>query len=314
MNERRVGVFGATSLVGQFLLPLLCQAGWRVLAFSRHPVREPMACVEWRLIFPHPNPLPGGEGIKEDALSKRREAKDTVSLPQDVRGIEYWICVAPIWVLPDYFELLKSYGARRVVVLSSTSRFTKGDSTDREEQAVAQRLAESEARMQAWAAENGIEYVILRPTLIYGRGRDKNISEIARFIRRFRFFPLFGRATGLRQPVHAEDVAAASLAALETQGVSSRAYNLSGGETLPYREMVNRIFAALGYRPALFSVPLWLFAVAVKALRVFPRYRHWSLAMAERMNRDLVFDHAEAARDLGYSPRPFRLAAEDLPP
>jgi hypothetical protein len=43
------------------------------------------------------------------------------------------------------------------------------------------------------------------------------------------------------------------------------------------------------------------------------RYRQWSIAMAERMNRDLVFDHADAARDLGFKPSGFALAAEDLP-
>jgi hypothetical protein len=46
---------------------------------------------------------------------------------------------------------------------------------------------------------------------------------------------------------------------------------------------------------------------------LLPRYRHWSAAMAERMNRDLVFDHAEATHDLNFSPRPFQLMAEDLP-
>lgn len=35
--------------------------------------------------------------------------------------------------------------------------------------------------------------------------------------------------------------------------------------------------------------------------------------MAERMNRDLVIDHADAVRDLGFKPRGFALAAEDLP-
>ena len=96
--------------------------------------------------------------------------------------------------------MLERYGACRVVALSSTSRFTKDDSSDPEEQAIALRLADAEARVQAWAASHGVEWVILRPTLIYGLGRDKNIAEIARFIRRFGFFPLFGKAKGLRQP------------------------------------------------------------------------------------------------------------------
>jgi nucleoside-diphosphate-sugar epimerase len=227
--------------------------------------------------------------------------------------ISHWICVAPIWVLPDYFALIEASGARRLVALSSTSRFTKVGSGDAAENATAAKLIEGEARVQAWAESRGIEWVVLRPTLIYGLGWDKNISEMACFIRRIGFFPLLGRAQGQRQPVHAEDVASACLAALQATGAANRAYNLSGGETLAYRDMVARVFAALGRPARLVTVPLWAFRLAVVMLRCLPRYRHWSAAMAERMNRDLVFDHADAARDLGFKPRGFALTAEDVP-
>ena len=293
--QNRVGVLGATSLVGACLLLLLSQTGWQVTAFSRRAVGRLGDGVEWRPLptsgLPSPlAPLPGGEG-----------------------NLPLWVCVAPIWVLPDYFGLLEAQGARRVVVLSSTSRFTKDDSTDSEEQAVARRLAEAEARVRKWAESRGVEWVILRPTLIYGLGRDKNIAEVARFIRHFGFLPLFGQANGLRQPIHAQDVAGACLAALQAPCAANRVYNISGGETLTYRNMVARVFSALGRSPRLLTVPLWAFSLAVTVLRRLPRYRQWSAAMAERMNRDLVFDHAEAARDLGFKPRAFVLAAEDLP-
>ncbi|WP_342674020.1 NAD-dependent epimerase/dehydratase family protein [Candidatus Accumulibacter aalborgensis] len=220
--------------------------------------------------------------------------------------------MAPIWVLPEHFALLDAHGARRVVALSSTSRFTKSGSSDSQEQSVAERLAEAEARLQAWAEARGVEWVVLRPTLIYGLGRDKNIVEIARCIRRFGFFPVFGRADGLRQPIHAQDVAGACLAALQAVDVANRAYNISGGETLPYREMVVRVFAALGCPPRLLAVPLPAFRVAVSLLHCLPRYRHWSSAMAERMNQDLVFDHHDAQRDFAFEPRAFVLSQEDV--
>lgn len=289
--RRRISVLGATSLVGACLLPLLTQAGWQVTAYSRRAAQPAGERVSWRQIKDATlAPFPMREGNSPD-----------------------WICVAPIWVLPEHFAWLEAQGARRVVVLSSTSRFTKDDSSDPEEQAVARRLAKAEARVQAWAENRGVEWVILRPALIYGLGRDKNIAEIARFIRRFGFFPLFGKAAGLRQPIHAQDVAGACLAALQAPGAANRAYNLSGGETLAYRDMVARVFAALGRPSRLVHVPLSAFRVAVALMRCLPRYRHWSVAMAERMNRDLVFDHAEAARDLDFKPRAFVLAAGDLP-
>ena len=284
MAESRVGVLGANSLVGGCVLPVLRDAGWQIVAFSRAAV-ESGSGVMWRR-------LPCTEGIEE---------------------IQYWVCVAPIWVLVEHFSMLEASGARRVVVLSSTSRFTKVGSGDTAENTIAAKLTDSEARVEAWAESHGIEWVILRPTLIYGLGRDKNISEIARFIRRYGFFPVLGGAQGLRQPIHAEDVAVACVSALQAHDAANNAYNISGGETLAYHDMVARVFSALGRRPRLLTVPLWAFRLAVSVLRCLPLYRQWSAAMAERMNRDLVFDHAEAARDLGFKPRGFALAAEDLP-
>ena len=291
MPDQKVGVLGASSLVGGLLLAQLEGMGWSAIAFSREK-RDAIqgAAVEWRQL-----PAPGTKGT---------DIASTIS---------HWICAAPIWVLPEYFSLIEASGARRVVALSSTSRFTKVGSGDTAENAIAAKLIDAEARVQAWAERREIDWVVLRPTLIYGQGRDKNISEMARFIRRFGFFPLLGSAQGLRQPIHAEDVAAACIAALQAPDVPNRAYNLSGGETLTYRKMVERVFAALSRPACLVTVPLWAFSLAVAMMRRLPRQRHWSAAMAERMNRNLVFDHADAARDLGFKPRSFALTAEDIP-
>jgi len=112
--------------------------------------------------------------------------------------------------------------------------------------------------------------------------------------------------------VNAQDVAGACIAALGSPAATNRAYNLSGGETIAYRDMVAHIFSALGRPVRLLPVPLLAFRVAVSILRFLPRYRNWSSAMAERMNRDLVFDHSEATRDFGFEPRPFALSLDDL--
>jgi nucleoside-diphosphate-sugar epimerase len=265
-----------------------------MLAYSRQAKQQPEETgVGWRTLQP--------------VISQQAASDDAAG------STPYWICAAPIWVLPDYFPLIEASGARCVVALSSTSRFTKAGSGDTAENAVAAKLIENEARVQEWAEARGIKWVILRPTLIYGLGRDKNISEIARFIRRFGFFPLLGQAQGLRQPIHAEDVAKACVAALQAPAAANRAYNISGGETLAYREMVARVFGAVCRPVRLVTVPLWIFRLAVAMLCRLPRYRQWSAAMAERMNRDLVFDHTDAARDLSFKPRGFSLKAEDLP-
>jgi nucleoside-diphosphate-sugar epimerase len=283
---KEVGVIGATSLVGDCLLKQLVQSGISVAAYSRRERVSKLDGVEWR----------------------RLEATSALN----DKSIKHWVSLAPFTALPNCFSLLEAQGARRVVVLSSTSRFTKVDSSNAEEKAYALRFAESEALFQSWAENLGIEWVILRPTLIYGLKRDTNVGEIAHFIQRFGFFPLFGQAKGLRQPIHAQDVAGACLAALQAPSAANRSYNISGAETLTYREVVSRIFVAIHRQPRVFSIPLWPFKMAVAVLRLLPRYRLWTAAMAERMNQDLVFDHSDAARDFGFQPREFKLSSDDI--
>jgi len=281
--SQKVGVLGASCLVGRCAVSSLIQSDTKVDAFSRTPQSRPQASgVVWR-------------GL--DALPAPRNG-----------AISHWLCFAPIWALPEHFAMLQAYGARRVVAISSTSRFTKyagSEATDAAENALAKQLEEGEERFKAWATAQGVEWVILRPTLIYGLGQDKNLSEIARFIRRFGFFPLLGEAKGLRQPIHVEDVAGASIAALNSAAAAGREYNIAGGETLTYKEMVTRVFLAVNRQPRFIAFPLMVFRLGVGVMRIFPRYKHWSPAMAERMNRDLVFDQANAVRDFGFIPRPF---------
>lgn len=289
-----VGVIGASSLVGGCAIAVLAQQGQPVVAFSRKSQHlSPAAGVTWRQL----SSPDGSDGHSQSGPSTIRD----------------WLCLAPIWALPVYFPMLAAHGARRVVALSSTSRFTKLGSSELADSDVAVRLAQGEADLKAWANENHVEWVVLRPTLIYGFGRDKNLSEIARFIRRFSFFPVIANATGLRQPIHAQDVAFACVAALRQRAAANRAYNIAGQEALPYQEMVRRIFVASGLRPRLITIPLFVFGMALAFLRVLPRYRSWSVAMAERMHRDMVFDCSEATRDLGFKPRAFTFSADDLP-
>jgi len=287
----RAGVIGATSLIGAGLLPLLVDYGYDVVAFSRQALlvqqQSARRGVVWRLL--------------------------STIYSHDEEPITKWICLAPIWVLPEYFSLFLHYEVKNIVAVSSTSLFTKGLSSDSAEKELVSKLTEGEQLFINWAEKNQVLWTILRPTLTYGLGRDSNISVIARSIQRFTFFPLLGAAQGLRQPVHAHDVALGCLVALNAEKAFNRYYNISGGETLSYREMIGRVFSAMGRKQRFVTFPFWFFRLALMFLRLLPRFRHWSPAMAERMNSDLVFDHSEASRDLGFTPRPFHLTRKDLP-
>lgn len=287
-----VGVVGARGYVGTQVLRCLRQAGYPVHAFGRSPrvgVSEPG--ITWHVYPPQ-------EGPHEAFYAG-------VDIPM-------WICVGPIFAIAQFFQLFERHAAVKVLATSSTSIHSKVESSDPHEQDIARALAAGEAALSAWSTNRSSQWVVLRPTLVYGLGRDRNVSDIVRLIRRLSMFPVFGAAKGLRQPVRVEDVAQACLLALLSPHAVNKSYDLSGGEVLTYRDMVRRIFKALGKPALLIPVPLWLFRIAMTLLRRLPGNAHLSVAMAERMNKDLAFDHRQAQQDFGYRPRTFHLSVEDV--
>ena len=78
-------------------------------------------------------------------------------------------------------------------------------------------------------------------------------------MRRWHLLPLPLGATGLRQPVHAEDLAAACVAALENSATYGKTYELGGGERLSFRSMLMRMRAEAAALP----VPIPLAALAL---------------------------------------------------
>jgi len=213
--------------------------------------------------------------------------------------------VASIWLLPDRIEQFHENGVQRLIAFSSTSRFSKANSNSPAEQAVAESLARAEDSVASTCVRLGIAYTIFRPTLIYGAGQDRNVADIARFAKRFGVFPILGKGIGLRQPVHVADLAQACILAADNPASFDRTYNLSGGETLTYRQMVERVFRAMGKRARIVSAPDPVFRLTIPLARLLPRYRHLKPEMATRMDRDLCFDHLAAEQDFGFSPRPF---------
>jgi len=275
-----VGVLGARGLVGRHVLGRLAAAAIPAVACSRR--------------VPAPEAVRGLQSwLPTERLGDRR----TGTVP-----IRRWIALAPIWVVADQLDDIAARGAETLVALSSTSALTKAESSDPGERALAQRLREAEAALQAWGRATGTSVTLLRPTLIYGDGADQNITQIAAFIRRFGFFPVLDGGCGLRQPVHADDVAAAAIAALDAR---AGVYAIGGGEVLSYAEMVRRVAQAMGRKPRVVSVPRWLLRAALPAARQLAGRADWSIAIAERMRRDLVVDNRPAGRELRYTPRVF---------
>jgi nucleoside-diphosphate-sugar epimerase len=272
-------LFGATGSVGRFLLPQLLPRQ-RVLAVSRSP--------------------PAGEPgwIKGD-LNDRGTAWPAA---------QTLISLGPLDTFATWLQHYPASTPQRVIALSSMSAESKRDSIDPHERALAERLRAAETRVQEAAARRGIQYTLFRPTLIYGAGNDRSLAPIARFAQRWRVLPVPFGASGLRQPVHARDLAGACLAVLGNPATFGKTYHLGGGERLRFDALLMRLRAAI--RGPVLPLP-----VPMAALRLAARWRQnpgFNAAAIARLRVPLVADNTGAANDFAYAPVAF-VARDALP-
>lgn len=277
MPAPRALVFGARGQIGSALLPRLLAAGWEVHAAGRVPVDVPGVVFHRHDLHRGDDPLP--------------EAGIVIS-------------AGPL----DAFAAWLAQGRRvpaRVVAFGSTSVHAKQDSPDAAEREVARRLRHAEATLAALGRERDVAVAILRPTLVYGAGRDRNLTRLAALARRFGVLALPRGATGLRQPVHVDDLALAAWRVASAPHPLDGAWDLPGGEALPYREMVARVLACLEPPAKLIELPSGPLRAALWCAHRVGLMGDAGAGVWSRLASDLVFDAQPARRDFGHAPRAF---------
>ena len=288
-DQAPVLVTGATSQIGRRVLGRLSAADVSVAALSRR--------------------LPAEAGEENAQLIVGDLTQPALDIGQEFPSLVH---IAGIWLLPPHISNLHRNGLRRLVCFSSTAIYNKLDSINASERDVARRMIAAEKSIAEQCDSMGIQWTILRPTLIYGLGLDRNVSRAAHFIRKMRVYPLATGATGLRQPVHADDLAAAAIAALQSDRAVGRSYDVGGGERLAYREMIGRIFDTLNLPRRLVPVPGLEFAVAAAGFCL--RKPEVTGDVVRRMRLDLICGNDAAEADLDFQPRAFLSGGlDDLP-
>lgn len=155
----------------------------------------------------------------------------------------------------------------------------------------------NKGRIERLVRDSGLDYTILRPALVVGRG-DILVNNIAFFLRRLPVFTIFGRGDYRAQPMTVDAFAAVAIDAIG---------HAHAGETVPvagprdwtFLDMVREVRAAVGSRAVIVSAPA---AVALTGLKV-----------AGLFLRDVVLTSDEVkglTREYLYAAQPLRRGAD----
>lgn len=272
----KVLLTGATGLLGGALLELLLDRGYEVRCLIR---RE----------------SPNVSRLDLETVEVRYgDASDEDSIARALRGVEACVHVAGIEYAPVVLSAALRAGLGRLLVVSSTSAHSSYSSRSAPKLAMEEKVRESK-----------LEWTIVRPTMIYGSERDKNMHRLLHFLDRSPVFPMFGSGTNLWQPVYHEDCAAGTLSALESSGAVHRIYDLPGAEPMTYLDLVRIAAAAINRKPRVIHVPIKPVQSALHLAETLHLPLPVSSEQVMRLREDKAYPYEKAQRDLDYSPRPF---------
>ncbi|MBI5964429.1 MAG: NAD(P)H-binding protein [Chloroflexi bacterium] len=274
----KIFVTGATGFTGSRVIPLLLQNGFEVRCLYRATSNRSLLTqpkIEWAL----------GDVSEAQALSA------------SMRGTDALVNIASLGFghADSIIRAALDAGIQRAVFVSTTAIFTQLNAGSK-----TVRIAAEDA-----IQTSGLDYTILRPTMIYGSDRDRNICRLIRWLRILPFFPVFGDGNYLQQPIYVDDVAQAILGCLVSDKTIRNSYNIAGKHPLTYNQVIDTIAKQMNKRVWKIHVPS---APVVNMLRLFERIHIPFPIKSEqvlRLNENKDFSYEEAQRDFNYQPHSF---------
>lgn len=286
-----VALTGATGFIGRHLLADLPRRGYRVRVLLRRPTELPPEATG-AVVGDLARPQNMTAALRDvDAVIHSAAIAHAMSgRPEDdFRAINTQATVA-------LARAAERAGVKRFVFLSSI-RAQSGPVADEVlTEAHAPNPTDPYGRSKLAAEEGlaglGLDWVALRPVLVYGPGAKGNMAALVAAARSPWPLPLSG-LRGRRSLLAVENLGAAIDTVLKAPGPLRRPLVVADPEPLTVAEMIAALRQGLGRPPALFPVPPPLLALGLKLLG--------REEIAARLSGGLVASPA-ALTDLGWSP------------
>jgi hypothetical protein len=193
----------------------------------------------------------------------------------------------------------KNYKDPRLILVGTTGVFSK-----KKEYSFLYKKIEKELKSKVK------NYVLLRPSLIYGSHRDKNMYRLIKFINRYKFFLTFGNGENTLQPVYYKDVSWSIYKSLTIENLKGE-FNITGKECITYKKMLLIVFGKLNLKPRIIRVPIWPSILIAKIIETLFREKSPIRSeQIERLQENKCFSNSRSVDLINYEPTEFGCGIE----
>lgn len=158
--------------------------------------------------------------------------------------------------------------------------------------------------------QSGIAHCILRPTLMFGWFDPKHFGWLSRFMERTPIFPIPGDGKFLRQPLYNRDFCRVILACLEG-GRARVAYDIVGKEDVDYIAIVKAIKETKALRTMIVRIPFGFFDVLLQLAAKIMKRPPFTSAQLHALAAGDYFTGVDIEQEFGVKPTPFLQAIKE---
>ncbi len=118
--------------------------------------------------------------------------------------------------------------------------------------------------------KSGVDYCILRPTLMFGWFDRKHVGWLSRFMQKVPVFPIPGMGKIIRQPLYVQDFCKIIVSAIKHKP-ENQIFNITGKEKIYYVDMIRQVKKAVAAKCLILPIPYALFWFLLKTYALFDK-------------------------------------------